>query len=196
MGNSKQVRLGLLILSIFSLIAVFLPLLQLETWLFDYSISAWNIIMQAFGEDAEVEGKLLIAVICGVLLILIAVVHILKLLGLLGKNFRDSRILSFILSVVQLFALIGFVGLILSEGELDDLELNVLFSLLTPWLYIWFIASFIMILLSLKLQENSYEYVPKNVTVHPGTFFCTKCGKPLSSQDAFCPGCGTPVNRN
>lgn len=195
MDNMKQIRWGLIVLSIFSLIAVFLPLLELDGLLFDYSISAWNIITQAFGEDAEVEGKLLLAVICGVLLILIAVVHILKLLGILGERVRDSRMYSLILSLAQLVCLAGFVGLIIGEGDMDDLELNILFSLLTPWLYIWFIATIVMVFLSLKLQETVNDYTPANVMLRPTTFFCTKCGKALSTQDVFFPSCGAPCKK-
>lgn len=192
MDDVKQIRWGLIVLSIFSLIAVFLPLLELDAWLFDYSISTWNIITQAFGEDAELEGKLLLAVICGVLLIIISVIHILKLLGILGERIRDSREISLILSLAQLLALVGFVGLIIGEGDMDDFELNVLFSLLTPWLYIWFIATIVMVLLSLKLQGNVSVYAPANVMFQPETAFCTKCGRALTSKDVFCPGCGAP----
>ena len=195
MDNMKQIRWGLIVLSIFSLIAVFLPLLELDGLLFDYSISAWNIITQAFGEDAEVEGKLLLAVICGVLLILIAVIHILKLLGILGERFRDSRMYSLILSLAQLVCLAGFVGLIIGEGDMDDLELNILFSLLTPWLYIWFIATIVMVFLSLKLQETVNVYTPANVMFRPTASFCTKCGKALTTQDVFCPSCGAPCKK-
>ena len=129
------------------------------------------------------------------LLILIAVVHILKLLGILGERFRDSRMYSLILSLAQLVCLAGFVGLIIGEGDMDDFELNILFSLLTPWLYIWFIATIVMVFLSLKLQETVNVYAPANVMFRPTASFCTKCGKALTSQDVFCPSCGAPCKK-
>lgn len=186
-------RYVLIGLCVCSLILVFLPLFEVDVLFADYSISTWNIIRQAAGEDADLEGADWMAVICAVLLIVIPLVHLLKLCGVFGKPAKSSRFASILLSVGQFLAILGFAYfLVFYENDFEEFELNLLTSLLTPWFYIWLVLIVVMMVFSFMLDSYDAGKCDVNPAPVQTALFCSACGRRLTSSDAFCPGCGTP----
>lgn len=186
-------RYVLIGLCVCSLILVFLPLFEVDVLFADYSVSTWNIIRQAAGEDADLEGADWMAVICAVLLIVIPLVHLLKLCGIFGKPVKSSRFVSILLSVGQFLAILGFAYfLVFYENDFEEFELNLLTSLLTPWFYIWLVLIVVMMVFSFTLDSYDAGKCDVNPAPKQTALFCSACGRRLTSSDAFCPGCGTP----
>ena len=188
-------RYALIGLCVCSLILVFLPLFEIDAFFVDYSVSTWNIVRQAFGEDVDLEGADLIAVLCAVCLMVIPLVHLLKLTGAFGKSFKDSKIGSILLSVGQLAAILGFsYFLVFFDNDFDDFEMNLLVSLLTPWFYIWFVAIVVMIVLSCTLGEGEYSLAAGTSVPTQNGVFCPSCGAMNSSASGFCSKCGATLS--
>ena len=215
-ARSNTRRWQLLLLNVFFVFGTLLPVYDFGTG----SANTWELrrglLRQATSLQKDYGEMFSFAMtICGMLLVILPIVHVLKLVGVLGEKLRNSRLVSWILSLGEFICTlcVPLIPLAYSFGSTGNIVTASVANYFSPWLYVWVLLTVYAIVISMCLKPtapifkgliaNEKDVICKECGYkNPfGSDYCIGCGKPLLSEQKrktewFCPSCGTKNSAN
>ena len=172
--------------------------LNINVWKFWKYISGFKVGKNVPLSDTTVNIGLRMSVI---FLVVVPIIHVLKLLGLLGESRRNEAAFSGLLSAMELLGAIGLPALyvyvcFIGRGRLTSPNMiKVLFDPITTWAYIWIILIIIALILSIRLKPTPpiFKSLAGN---NSKDVVCSACGRKNPQDASFCLGCGNKFTVN
>lgn len=140
----------------------------------------------------------LVLTLCLVVLAVVPILHIMKLVGLLGESKRDSWMLSAGFSLLEVLGVLGVISTlyqymaIRKDGKIVESQLKEYLDKLSIGAYIWIVVSFIALILSAMLSETEPIF-PSLSRNRVSEIICPKCGRKNPGNASFCIGCGENI---
>lgn len=193
-------RWMLLIINVLFLFETAFPVFENKVTLWTIKDALHKILVTRYSSAQGISAYSLLnflLTICLIFLVVSPLLHILKLVGLLGETRRNSRAYSSFFSLCELVGVFGVPALYCAycfslTGSMSTL--SVLWGALSVWTYIWFAVAVIALVLSGRLLPTD-PIIPSLTGRKSIDIICDKCGRKNPYYANFCLGCGNPVTK-